>query len=122
MESGVIFKNKMRLQRHAAKLVRLKKMTIKNRKKRLKKELDDDDFVKCICECCKNILLGNVPLTSQQRSNLKKRKADVRRLANKKISLKSKKAIIQRGGFLGAILGPVVSVLGGLLGNVLGKK
>jgi len=66
-------------------------------------------------ECAKNLLKGNIPLKPHQRSSLKKRKAAIRQLAKKKVSLQSKKKIIQRGGFLGAFLGPIISILGGLL-------
>ena len=78
------------------------------------------DFIHCICECAKNILKGKVPLTQTQKKQLAKRKAALRKLTSKKLSLKKKHRIIQKGGFLGAILGPIVSVLGGLLGSKLG--
>jgi hypothetical protein len=40
----------------------------------------------------------------------------IRKLVLKKTSLKSKRKIVQTGGFLGAILGPIIKVLGGLFG------
>jgi hypothetical protein len=41
----------------------------------------------------------------------------LRRLALKKTPLKEKKILIQSGGFLGALLGPIISILGNLFGN-----
>jgi hypothetical protein len=41
----------------------------------------------------------------------------LRELALKKTSKKKRKKIIQSGGFLGAILGPIVSILGRLFGG-----
>ena len=74
------------------------------------------EIVDCISECCVNILKGNVRLSPKQKSCLSKRKLKLRKIAKKKVSLKQKKQIIQRGGFpLGAILAPVASVLGSLL-------
>lgn len=109
------------LKRHAGKLIQYKRLPLKYKTLFLKKHLRDKDFVKCICECAKNILIGNVPLNVKQEAELRKRKSALRRLVKKKTSLKAKKAIIQKGGFLGAILAPIVSVLGGLIGNALGK-
>jgi len=39
----------------------------------------------------------------------------LRALSIKKTSVRKKRRIIQKGGFLGAILTPVLSLLGGLL-------
>jgi len=41
----------------------------------------------------------------------------LRKLVLKKTSLKNKRKIVQTGGFLGALLGPIVSVLGSLFGG-----
>jgi hypothetical protein len=75
-----------------------------------------DDFVRCICECATNVLKGNVPLTPAQKSQLTRRKRLLRKLVLRKASLKTKRKIIQTGGFLGSILGPIIKVLGGLFG------
>jgi len=75
------------------------------------------DFVACICECAKNLLLGNVPLTASQKATLRRRYNNLRELALKKTTKKKRKQIIQSGGFLGALLGPIISVLGSLFGS-----
>jgi len=77
----------------------------------------DNDFVKCLCECAKNIIKGNVKLTTLQRSKICRRKQSFRKLVLKKTPLKEKREIVQSGGFLGALLGPIVSILGGLFGK-----
>jgi hypothetical protein len=62
------------------------------------------------------VLKGNVPLTTKEKSRLKKHKNKLRTLVKKKVSLSKKKDIIQSGGgFLGALLMPVASLLGSLL-------
>ena len=110
-----------RLRRHASKLIELKKCKGHQRKILLRNNLRQKDFVTCICECTQNILRGNIPLSKKNIKDLKKRKTSLRRLVKRNTSMKNKRAIIQSGGFLGAILTPVISILGGLLGNVLGK-
>ena len=61
------------------------------------------------------MLAGNVPLTLRDNKALKRYKKQLRSLTSKKVSKPRKKEIVQNGGFLGALLGPIVSVLGGLL-------
>ena len=76
----------------------------------------DYDLIKVLCECAHNVLKGNVPLTPRQKANLRRHKNALRLLTNKKdLSLTKKKNLLQKGGFLGALLGPVLSILGGLL-------
>ena len=74
------------------------------------------EFIKCICECAKNVLAGNVALSPEHKRRLKRHKHSLRKLALKKTPMKTKKRIVQSGGFLGALLGPVVKILGGLFG------
>src|SRR5881296_294649 len=69
------------------------------------------EFVICICECVKNVLVGNVPLSSEHKKRLQRYKRSLRRLVLKKTPLTEKKRIVQSGGFLGALLGPIVKVL-----------
>ena len=77
----------------------------------------DRDLIHCISECCVNVLNGRVPLTPKQKSKLSRHKEKLRTLVKRKVSLRKKKEIIQKGGFLGIILPAVASVLGGLLGS-----
>jgi len=51
-----------------------------------------------------------LPLSSAQKQELTRHKQKLRRLVNKK-GLKHKKLLLQRGGFLPALLAPVVSSL-----------
>lgn len=81
----------------------------------------DTDILNCLSECCLNILHGNIPLSFQQKQKLKKHANKVRELTNKKISNKKRKAILQTGGFLPALLAPILGavakpLLQGLIG------
>ena len=78
----------------------------------------DRSLVDCLCECADNILRGNVPLTKPQKEKLARNKAGLRALTKKSVSLKKKKAILQKGGFLGSLLAPIASVVAPLLSTL----
>ena len=102
---------------HASLLKLLHKSNPKFRKVLLRNRCDDS-FVRCISNCCHNILNGNVPLNANQLKKLKAVKGSIRKIAAKKTSIKTKKTLIQRGGFLGALLPAIIPAIGGLLGNL----
>ena len=78
----------------------------------------DSDLIACIQEIALNTLNGNIPLTSSQKTKLKKKKSALRSIAYSKG--KQKKKVVQQGGIVGALLGAVVpSVLQGLMGKIL---
>jgi hypothetical protein len=103
--------NYKRLRRHASELVKYRKASSVARKRILIQNLDDEDFIKCIGECCKNILNGNVSLTKKQKVLLRKRKVAIRHVASKETTIRKKKKIIQSSGFLSTILRPIIYVL-----------
>lgn len=74
----------------------------------------DKELIDSISECCLNVLSGRVRLTASQKAKLKKHKKIVRELAKRGVSARKRKALAQKGGFLGALLKPIVSALGGL--------
>ena len=75
----------------------------------------DKDLLQCLSECALNVLKGNVPLTSTEKAKLIKYKQKLRKVANKQVSLKQKHKIVQTGGFLPALLAPI---LGAVLGPI----
>src|SRR6201995_3123361 len=85
-------------------------------RKSLTKQHCSPEFVRCICECVKNVLVGNVKLTAEHKRKLKRHKRSLRKLVLKKTSLTEKKKIVERGGFLGALLGPIIKFISGLFG------
>ena len=74
------------------------------------------DLIKALCECTLNILKGNIKLTTAQKKKLARYKNILRSLAVKRTSMKKRKTILQSGGLIGALLSPVLGVLGALLG------
>ena len=98
----------------------LHKVPIKLRKDLVKKS--DDDVVKCLCECAYNILRGNVKLTDKDKRTAKRYKTQLCRLCKPKLALNTKrKILVQSGGTLGAILGPLIGLVGTLLLGAIRK-
>lgn len=72
----------------------------------------DDKFIRSICECVFNTLRGNVPLERSEIKRLEKYKTTLRRISGKRGNWREKrKLLVQRGGFLPYIIGPILSVL-----------
>ena len=94
-------------------LKRIRKMDDRAKREYVRK--CDKEFVDCVSECAKNVIKGNVPLNERQMTNLRRKRQDLRALSKRKTSLRTKRKILQKGGFLGALLPPVLSVLGSLL-------
>ena len=67
----------------------------------------DRELITCLCECAQNILNGNVPMTKNYLKHLQRYRSDVRTLAKKRTPKHSKKKILQKGGFLPALLAPI---------------
>ena len=74
----------------------------------------DNDLTCSLSECFHNVLKGNVPLTPAQKVKLRRHKHNLRKLSTKKTSIKARKNILQRGGFLGTLITPILNVLGSL--------
>ena len=99
---------------HAYKIVELDK--VKNSRHKRNRIIDEGgmDLVRCICDCVKNVLRGNVPVTDEEKERLKRYKDSLRELIKKKTSDKKRKHLIQEGGFLGALIPILVGLLGKL--------
>jgi len=90
-------------------LKRIQRLGEKAKKQLIKK--CDKEFIDRVSECAKNIIKSNVPLKPTQLRRLRRERSKVTVLASKKTSLKKKRQILQKGGFLGALLPPVLGVL-----------
>jgi len=75
----------------------------------------DNEFIGCVSERAKKVIKVNVPLTNRQMNNLRRKRYDLRTLSSEKTSLRAKHKMLQKGGFLSALLPPVLSLLGSLL-------
>jgi len=107
------------LQKNIAYLKLLKKST-KPSERRFIIESADNTLIRCICECILNILNGNVKLNKTNLANLKQYAQLLCQLVDKKTTIKAKKnLLIQKGGFLPALLAPVIGVATSLIGDLV---
>lgn len=106
---------KYHIKNHIHQLRQLKSAQPKKRRILLKNA--DKNVIKAVSETARNCLKGNVPLNRNQFRCLKKHRTALRKLANKKTSLKLRKKIIQKGGFLGALIGPAIAAITSLFGK-----
>ena len=78
------------------------------------------ELILALCEVIANVLSGTVTLSPADKRTLKRHKAVLRKIANKYIGLKHKRAlIVQRGGFLPVLLGPALGLLATIIGSVV---
>ena len=100
------------MTRHVKELVtKLKSLKRTKDKKKFIKQCDQG-MIHCLCECIKNLLKGHIPLKASQLNCLARHRRSLRTLSLKRTSLTKRKQILQKGGLLGALIGPL---LGGLL-------
>lgn len=78
------------------------------------------EIIECFSECALNILKGNVKLSRAQLQKLRREKNNLRRLSLKKTPLSQKRKIVQKGGFIGGLLAPVLSLLAPVVGSLFG--
>lgn len=67
------------------------------------------DLINSICECCQNVLKGNVDMSNDQTTQLKRYSKHIRKLANKKVCIKDKKKLLNQklGIELLSLLSPI---------------
>ncbi len=69
------------------------------------------ELIKVLCDCSLNILKGNVPLSRVQKKKLHTHRNKLRSLIKKSVPVAKKKKILQKGGFLPALLLPIAGAL-----------
>ena len=88
-------------------------------------EVANNDFIRTLCECCHNANRGNIPLAPKTKRKLKKYANTMRKVASRNDKYKGigqkRQLLIQEGGFLPALLAPIISLAGGLIGELVAK-
>jgi len=96
---------------------------VKNSKAALRKQLlqcSKPDQIKCLSDCCHNILKGTVKLNNQQKKKLLQQAQFIRLIASKDIKVPQKREIlVQKGGFLPTLLAPIIGIAGSLIGELI---
>ena len=108
-----------RLKKHASTLKLLHKAKTSLRKAIISK--GHDELIRCICKCTLNILHDHAPISQKHKNQLSRHKMCLRKLVDRKISLKQKK-VIQNGGLLGALLSAVIPTVASLIGGLASKQ
>ena len=82
----------------------------------------EKDLITCLSECSHNVLNGNIQLSAKDKKALKRHRKALRELAKKKLSTtKRRNLLVQRGGFLPALLAPILTVATTLLTSLVSK-
>ncbi len=109
-----------RIKKHIKLLKVLKKAKPDERKIVL--QTAENGLLFCLCECIKNVLNGNVDLSKARHCELAKHAGVLRKLADRKIPVHTKRnLLVQKGGFLPALLAPILGIASGLIGDLVGK-
>jgi len=98
----------LRVKKYLPVLKRIRKLGDRARRDYVRK--CDREFIDCVSECAKNVIKGNVSLTDRQKARLRRNRNDLRAVSLKKTSLRKKRHIVQKGGFLTALIPPVVGL------------
>lgn len=114
-----------RLRRNYKCLKALKKLPAGKRRELL--ESASNDFILCLCDCANNVLQGNVKLKPKEKTQLRRHKNTLRALVkgggSRNLIKKKRKLLIQKGGFLPALLAPILgSLASGLVGTIFGRR
>lgn len=72
-------------------------------------------IIDCLSECIKNLLKGRLSLKAKAVKALRRYRRFLRKVALKKTPQNARRRIIQKGGFLGALLPALISGLSGLV-------
>lgn len=76
----------------------------------------DAELIRCIGTCASKVLDGSLPVTSEEKSKLKKYKKTLRKINNATLAKSKKKVIVQSGGgFLLSLIPAVVGALAALI-------
>lgn len=107
-----VLKNKNFLQLLTKSNKKIQKSMIKNASK---------EQIKSICEIILNLLSGNIKLDQEDLSKLYKKRNSLRELI-KKQSIKKKKYLIQKGGFIQFLIPALISGLATVISSVIQKS
>jgi hypothetical protein len=96
----------------------ISKLRTKSKKKRCELiEGSKLELVKALSEIIHNVLSGNVKLSADQHRRLRKHNRCMFDICNTKALKKKKALLIQKGGFLPALIPPALAVLAGIIGD-----
>ena len=78
------------------------------------------ELILALMEIISNVIYGNVDISSSHAKELKRHADILLNFSHSKTSMKKRREIVQQGGFLAALAGPLMGALGPLIGSLLG--
>ena len=108
-----------RVVRNVPNMRMLRKLSAKQRKEYINH--CPSDFINCLCECSKNLIKGNVPLSTSQLKSLRRHKKVLRKLSTKNASDKTRRKLLQTGGFLPLLVAPLLGLASSLIGGAINR-
>ena len=101
------------LKKHIPILEYLKNLNSKEQKNLIKNA--NVALLRVFSEICLNLMKRNIELSPLDITRLKKHEHLIKKLSQRKHSIKVRKNILQRGGFLSSILSLLPALVGGIL-------
>jgi len=80
------------------------------------------DVIDTIVTVVRNLLNSTTKLTDTQLTRLRAKAKDIKDLLAPRASTETKRRVLQRGGFLGALLGLIPTVIGGIANAIGGRR
>ena len=74
------------------------------------------ELISTMVACARAIIKRAIPLTRRQSNNVCRRETSIRKFIRPRASLEQRKTALQKGGLLGALLGPILGLLPKLFG------
>lgn len=113
-----------RVARHGTTLSLLRRAKASVRNKKIKSA--PKDLIMALVDVAKALIKGEISMSGRQLSAVKRNERNFRNLVNPSTSVETKKKTLQKGGFLGALLGPLakigVPIIGKLMGGLFGNN
>jgi hypothetical protein len=109
-----------RLRRHLSTIRRLRRMNASERRNFIRR--CEPDFIDCLSECCKSVIKGNVTLNSNQLKRLRRYRQSLRQVSKKKTSRTTRRKLLQSGGFLPLLLGPLLGLASSLVAGAINRN
>ena len=81
----------------------------------------DSKLIEAICESCDNLLIGNLPITVNDKEKLKKHRRSLVKLAENTTIEAKKKVLNQKGGFLNILIPAIISGIASIIAGYVSK-
>ena len=81
-----------------------------------------DGVIKAICNAALNVQRGDIELSEKQKAQLRRHRSVFKALVSRKVSIKRKRAVLQKGGFLPFLLPLIGAIAPAILGAILPKR